>query len=588
MNKVFDVNVEISKEFDFSKPSLDKEISKNRWVQNQWPLIYIINNRKKKIAYVGETTDAVKRITNHLNNEERKKLNKIRIIGSDIFNKSATLDIEAQLIQHLSSEGTYELQNGNNGLTFHNYYQQHLYKDLFKEIWKKLIQNKIVNRTLSEIQNSNLYKYSPYKSLNQEQFKSVIEIIKVLNEKIPRSIFVKGSAGTGKTLLATYLIKFLTSEGANFESDELETENSNEVELLKDFRIKYPKPKIALVVAMTSLRKTLQNVFASIAGLDRSIVISPSDTFKKKYDILIVDESHRLRQRKNISFMGVFSKNNLKLGLDNNGTELDWILANSTNQIFFYDSAQTIKPSDIPSKRFSELMKTAPSLTLELKSQMRVSAGTDYITFVDDLLNCRLSKSKSQFELKNYELEVFESFRTLYTELTKKEKEVKLCRLVAGYSWPWLTGKKNSKSKFDIELEGLKFRWNRTPEDWIGSKNSFDEIGCIHTTQGYDLNYVGVIFGREISYNPLTNKIEINSQFYFDKNGKKSIPIEDLKEYIINIYKTIMYRGIKGTFIYAVDKNLRAYLSKSINKQRKPIIYPKNEMSYNIAAEGKD
>ncbi|MGB5555456.1 MAG: DNA/RNA helicase domain-containing protein, partial [Flavobacteriaceae bacterium] len=91
------------------------------------------------------------------------------------------------------------------------------------------------------------------------------------------------------------------------------------------------------------------------------------------------------------------------------------------------------------------------------------------------------------------------------------------------------------------------------------------EVGCIHTTQGYDLNYAGIIFGHEITYDKSKNEIVIIKDNYFDKNGKQAIEDpEELKQYILNIYKTIMLRGIKGTYIYVCDKNLREYFRRFI------------------------
>ena len=167
MSLSFELSIEVSEQYDFNKESLNK-IELNPWVKNQWPLVYFIQNKTEQIpiAYVGESTNALSRIKNHLANPERRKLNKISIIGSDKFNKSATLDIESNLIQYITAEGTYELQNGNYGLINHNYYQQDLYKDLFKEVWNKLIEKKFVTKSLTEIENSEIFKYSPYKSLN--------------------------------------------------------------------------------------------------------------------------------------------------------------------------------------------------------------------------------------------------------------------------------------------------------------------------------------------------------------------------------------------------------------------------------------
>lgn len=573
MSLLFELSIEVSEQYDFNKEALSK-IEDNTWVKNQWPLVYFIQNEAERIAYVGESTNASSRIKNHLANPKKSQVfNKISIIGSDKFNKSATLDIESNLIQYITSEGTYKLQNGNYGLVNHNYYQQDLYKDLFKEVWNKLIEKKIVTKSLAEIENSELFKYSPYKALNEDQYNSVLDILNALCVKKSSKIFIKGSAGTGKTILATYIIKLLNSDIIDSTIEEYNDDELKEIKYIKEFQKKYPNAKIGLVIAMTSLRESLQNVFKKIPGLKASMVLNPSDTFKikDKYDLLIVDEAHRLRQYKNISWMGAFRKNNQKLGLGDAGNELDWIIANSKNQIFFYDSAQSVKPSDINSDRFDSLLNDSDTLKLELTSQMRVKGVNNYINFVDELLNIK-RKEKSTYNSEQYELFVFDSLKDLYSELAKREKLNGLCRLIAGYSWPWLS--KENKTAIDIEIEDLKFQWNQTDKDWINTENAkkLKEIGCIHTTQGYDLNYTGVIFGKEINYNKSKNIIEIDPKLYFDINGKKGITnIEDLKKYIINIYKTIMYRGIKGTFIYACNKELRDYLKEHVEGYKKEI-----------------
>ncbi len=579
MSLSFELSVEVSEQYPFNKNSLDK-IEENTWVKNQWPLVYFIQNDSIKTAYVGESTNALYRIKNHLANPERCKLDKISIIGSDKFNKSATLDIESNLIQYLTAEGTFKLQNGNNGLVNHNYYQQGLYKNLFKEIWSKLLAKKIVTKSLTEIENSELFKYSPYKSLNEDQYNSVLEILNGLVRNNTNQIFVSGSAGTGKTILATYLIKLLSTDPESLQTDELNEDELNEIVFIKKFKSKYPNAKIGLVIAMTSLRKSLEAVFSKIPGLKSTMVIGPSDTFqlKEKYDLLIVDEAHRLRQYKNIGWLGAFKKNNEKLGLDNSGTELDWIMANSKNQIFFYDAAQSVKPSDIDSKKFDELLNNQMTIKLELKSQMRVNGGNNYIRFVDELLNVKRNQ-RVKFDSEKYEVLLFESFLDFYNQMLEKENEFKLCRIVAGYSWEWKSDPKRKNpdlNAVDIEFDGLEFQWNQTDKDWINNPkdktNPLKEIGCIHTVQGYDLNYTGVIFGREINYNPLTDAIEIDSSLYFDKYGRNGTNEKELKLFIINIYKTIMYRGIKGTYIYAYHKELRDYFKKHIQVfEKKPV-----------------
>lgn len=106
---------------------------------------------------------------------------------------------------------------------------------------------------------------------------------------------------------------------------------------------------------------------------------------------------------------------------------------------------------------------------------------------------------------------------------------------------------------------------NKSGIGWINSANSINEVGSIHTTQGYDLNYAGVIIGPELKYNPITQKIYVDKDLYQDTNGKRSILNEDeLTDYITQIYRVLLTRSIKGTYLYVSDPDLRDYFRKFI------------------------
>ena len=552
-------SVEINK-YSFSKAG-SAEYVLNTYMNNLWPVVYIIKDDTIGEAYIGESTNAINRMKNHLANEDRKKLADLLIISCDKFNKSAVLDIESNLIQYMSSDGRYKLQNGNTGLINHNYYQREQYQGLFDNLWEHLLVEKYAKNPLSRIDNSDLFKYSPYKSLTNDQHDSVLEILGLLTKKEENTIFVEGGAGTGKTILAIYMMKLLKTDIMDHHLDAEDETYSSELRMISQLKEKFPNPRVALVVPMTSLRKTLKKVFANVKGLKSSMVIGPSEVSKNEYDVLIVDEAHRLRKRKNITNFKSFDDANKLLGFDiHEGTELDWILKQSKNQIFFYDEGQSIKPSDIDQAKFIK-QKWSASL-LKLVSQHRVKGGMDYINYIDNLLHCRLEKGDRKFESVHYEFVLYDSLTDLYADLKKKEDEFGLCRLLSGYSWEWKSAKADVP---DITIEGLNLKWNTTNEDWINSPNAFNEVGCIHTTQGYDLNYTGIIFGKEITYNTETKQIEINTSQYFDKKGKQGI--EDpatLKAYILNIYKTMMLRGIRGTFVYVCDEGLREYFKEFV------------------------
>ncbi|MEN9914129.1 MAG: hypothetical protein RL528_874 [Bacteroidota bacterium] len=552
-------SVEINK-YSFSKAG-SAEYVLNTYMNNLWPVVYIIKDDTIGEAYIGESTNAINRMKNHLANEDRKKLADLLIISCDKFNKSAVLDIESNLIQYMSSDGRYKLQNGNTGLINHNYYQREQYQGLFDNLWEHLLVEKYAKNSLSRIDNSDLFKYSPYKSLTNDQHDSVLEILGLLTKKEENTIFVEGGAGTGKTILAIYMMKLLKTDIMDHHLDAEDETYSSELRMISQLKEKFPNPRVALVVPMTSLRKTLKKVFSNVKGLKSSMVIGPSEVSKNEYDVLIVDEAHRLRKRKNITNFKSFDDANKLLGFDiHEGTELDWILKQSKNQIFFYDEGQSIKPSDIDQAKFIK-QKWSSSL-LKLVSQHRVKGGMDYIHYIDKLLHCRLEKGDKKFESEHYEFVLYDSLTDLYADLKKKEDEFGLCRLLSGYSWEWKSAKNDVA---DITIEGLNLKWNTTNEDWINSPNAFNEVGCIHTTQGYDLNYTGIIFGKEITYNPESKQIEINASQYFDKKGKQGIENPaTLKAYILNIYKTMMLRGIRGTYVYVCDDGLKEYFKEFV------------------------
>ncbi len=586
--KDFELSIQVSESYPFNFESI-KKIETNEWVKEQWPIVYFLKNEEikikgKSIVYVGESNNASLRLKNHLANPKKKIFQTVNIIGSDKFNKSATLDLESRLINYINSEGSFSTENLNLGHQNHNYYQQHLYKNLFYTVWQKLYDKKIVTKKLEEIENSELFKYSPYKSLNLDQYNAVLDILKCINKSEGNAIFVSGSAGTGKTILATYLMKLLESNVNDIEDSDIKESEIEEINLIKEFQKKYPKKRIGFVIAMTPLRETIKKVFSSVPGLKKQMVMSPAETFKlgNKYDLLIVDEAHRLRQYRNISWRGEFKKKNELLGLGNDGTELDWIMANSHNQIFFYDAAQSVKPSDIDEFRFTELQNKPNTLKLTLNFQMRTNGGNNYITFIDKLLNCDVNK-KYDFS-PDFELEYFDSFNSLFNKLKIKENKYGLCRMIAGYSWEWKSDPKKKENldldAIDIRIDGMEFQWNKTYNDWITSEGSFEQIGCIHTTQGYDLNYAAIIFGLEIDYDPIKNELVIDKTKYFDKYGKNGVAeINDLKSYIVNIYKTILYRGIKGVYIYACNDNLKKYLKKHLNTNQEINVDPENKIN---------
>ena len=239
----------------------------------------------------------------------------------------------------------------------------------------------------------------------------------------------------------------------------------------------------------------------------------------------------------------------------------------SKNLIMFRDELQTVRPCDIDSEDFNRItQKEYPANTYysELETQWRCEGGKDYTDYIRQILSCR---QKERQHIKNYDVKVYRDCDEMVNGIKSLNDEIGLCRVVAGYAWKWATkGKPISKypKAYDINIQGYKYRWNTVYDNWIQTRNAINEIGCIHTVQGYDLNYAGVIIGEDIKYNPETNEIYAVKENYHDQQGKSGVANdpEGLRNYLTNIYMTLMTRGIKGTYIYVCDDELRKYFER--------------------------
>ena len=269
-----------------------------------------------------------------------------------------------------------------------------------------------------------------------------------------------------------------------------------------------------------------------------------------------------------IANMGYFRKKCEELGIDENtSTQLDWISMKSKYKVLFYDGNQTIKGSDISKDKMDKLIEENSDKCYFLTTQLRCKSGELFLDNIDQLFKCSL-KNKIESS-KDFEIKVFDNPNEMIDKIKQLDKKIGLCRNVAGYDWEWKSKDKSieeirKKDLYDFNFEGKKYIWNHTRAGWILSSNAVNEIGCVHTVQGYDLNYVGVIIGPDLSYNKEKNKIEVHIDELKDKNVKRGTDEKTVQEYIINTYKVLLERGIKGCYIYACDESMQEYLKEHI------------------------
>lgn len=551
---------------------------------SNWPVVYMINRPGKSrnsrgSIYFGETLSFMKRMRQHLDSPDKQDLETVRVVLDETFNKSACLDLESHLIRFAAGDGLNEVLNRNDGVVDADYYNRDIYRSLFGEIFEELRTAGLFQRTIPEIINSELFKLSPFKALNDDQAIAVMDIMEGLAEDLvgDRSlgnlIFVQGDPGTGKTVVAIYLMKLIRDisqlrDGVDIDGDTMFSEF-----FLSGTRERFEDLKIGIVVPQQALRSSIKKVFARTPGLEGTMVLSAYEVADSEevFDVLIVDEAHRLSQFSSQAVPTLtkrYKEINERLfhGENPKASQVDWLREKSRHLILMLDLQQTIRPGDFAMEDFRILLEnTAQNRKYRLHTQMRSLGGEDYIDYVARVLSPMPPEEPLQFE--GYEIGLVTSPRNLVKLIEDREEDSGLSRLIAGFAWEWKS--KNDRQAIDIDLgEGVQRQWNTKVIDWVSSKNAVNEVGSIHTVQGYDLNYAGVIIGKDLQYTP-ERGLFIDRSNYFDTKGKSNNNMggrittdEMLYKYITNIYSVLLTRGIKGTLIYAVDPGLREYLGR--------------------------
>lgn len=352
-------------------------------------------------------------------------------------------------------------------------------------------------------------------------------------------LIVEGGPGTGKSVVAVNLLTEYTKMG-----------------LVSQYVTRNSAPREVYQIKLTGkfTKTRIANLFSSSGSF--------YDVDKNTFDALVVDEAHRLSEKS-----GMFSN----LG-DNQVKEL---INASKFSIFFIDEDQRVTIKDIGTKekiRYWAKKIGTKVYELKLESQFRCNGSDGYLAWLNEILQIKNTANDTLKEI-NYDFRVFDDVQKLYETIINRNKINNKSRLVAGYCWNWIS--KKNVNQYDFEIGNFKAKWNLSEhgQSWIIRDNSVEQIGCIHTCQGLELDYVGVIIGPDLIIRD--NKVITDSSKRAStdqslkglKTMEKSNPVEAKKiaEMIIkNTYRTLMTRGMKGCYIYCEDKETRDYFVENL------------------------
>ena len=352
-----------------------------------------------------------------------------------------------------------------------------------------------------------------------------------------RTIVIQGGPGTGKSVLAVNLLMEFINKSLN-----------------TCYATKNSAPREAFLSLLThsdaKKQVNIRQLFRSPFGLSNV----PDNT----YDCLIVDEAHRLVKK--------------MYGDWNGENQVKECISASLLSIFLLDEDQAVTVNDIGS--IAEISKWCRELNSTLKmpaeaklvSQFRCNGSDAYIQFIDDILQRTEESVTVDLDELNFDFRIFDSAIELREALREKNAINNKSRMVAGYCYDWNV--KHGRGDYDIMLpDGFKAKWNLEKDKiWAINPNSFEEVGCIHTAQGLEFDYVGVLIGKDLKYDSTSGRIITDKQAISkdDKSsGIRSCKNESIvRKIILNTYKTLLTRGQKGCYVYCEDKSLAEYIKK--------------------------
>jgi uncharacterized protein len=381
--------------------------------------------------------------------------------------------------------------------------------------------------------------------LLDEQLVVYDKVFSCANDSLKRDnktvIIVKGGPGTGKSVIAINLMADLSK---------------------KHYNTHYSTGSKAFT-------ETLWEIVKKPASFQFKYFNSYMREKRNTLDVLICDESHRIRETSNTW--------RTKREYRSNIPQIEELINVAKVSVFFIDDHQIVKPGEIGSvyyiKHFAEKMY-CDIYEYELETQFRCNGSEAFINWIDSTLGIRETDNLIWDQSESFDFRILESPEELELAIRTKVNKGFTGRLTAGYCWRWSKPKLDGTLVDDVTIGDFKKPWNAKPKStalaenipeaplWAYDPNGINQIGCVYTAQGFEFDYVGVIFGKDLVYNWAEERWEGYRENSADPDVKKSK--EQFTELIKNTYRVLLSRGMKGCYVYFMDEDTEAFFKSRI------------------------
>ena len=365
--------------------------------------------------------------------------------------------------------------------------------------------------------------------------------LKCQKDKKKRTVICKGGPGTGKSVIAVQLLAELTQ---------------------KDQFVQYvSKNQAPRQVYLQKLKGDTKR--SGVVNLFKGSAVYV-DVERNKINTLIADEAHRLEER---------SQYTKKTGNEN---QIKEIIHAAVCSVFFIDESQRVTMADIGSvneiKKWAEY-EGSEITEMELVSQFRCNGSDGYLAWLDNLLEIRETANLNLDGIA-YDFRLVDNPEEVRQLIVEKNREANRARILAGYCWDWPKDGRGDTNAHDIKIGDFEISWNLDDGQVFAlSETSVNEAGCIHTTQGLEFDYVGVIIGDDLRYENGKIVTDYTKRARTDQSikGLKKMDKENHElalaradEIIKNTYRTLMTRGMKGCYVYCTNPGLREYIKSRL------------------------